>query len=189
MFLGTVFEYLAQGFVLALVSSRPSVIPFEPNHRRRCQGTIRSSSKGRPVSLKRSPWLRRVRWECMSDSLSHIKHQMLTALSPSSAQMCIHTQATYKNGISNYMQVTLLALEEDWQMRSIWATSSVVWTIGVALFLWDRKQVSSVWPRRRAGSDHLIQKLQASTRQGACALPAFILSSALMAGTAASGVA
>lgn len=59
-----------------------------------------------------------------------------------SAQMCIHTQANYKNGIINYMQVTLLALEEDWQMRSIWATSSVVWTIGAALFLWDRKQVS-----------------------------------------------
>lgn len=75
-------------------------------------------------------------------------------------------------------------------MRSIWATSSVVWVIGSTLFLLDRKQVNK---RLLRGDDRLIscteQKLQSSSQHGSNATPTLVLVSLLIAAATASGVA
>jgi hypothetical protein len=55
--------------------------------------------------------------------------------------MCIHFQSVYQNGIENYMQVMRLALDDVWQMHSIWALSGVVWAISSGVLVWHWRMV------------------------------------------------
>lgn len=49
----------------------------------------------------------------------------------------------YQNGLSSYLQIRRMSLDDDWQMKSIWITSSLVWLTGAGLFLGFWRQVSA----------------------------------------------
>lgn len=67
------------------------------------------------------------------------RHLLIVAYS---TQMCIHFQSVYHNGIENYMQVMRLALDDTWQMHSIWAMSGIVWAISSGVLVWHWRVVS-----------------------------------------------
>ncbi|KAJ9115963.1 hypothetical protein QFC22_005106 [Naganishia vaughanmartiniae] len=50
-------------------------------------------------------------------------------------QLCIHCNMVFQNGLSNYLQIRRMGLDDDWQMKSIWITSSLVWLTGAGLYL------------------------------------------------------
>lgn len=66
MFLGTLFEYMAQGFVLAVVCTLLTDKHYvKADCLTSCRDTTHSGSKGKPALLNRSLWLSLAHLECM----------------------------------------------------------------------------------------------------------------------------
>ncbi|KAI5449226.1 hypothetical protein NCC49_005205 [Naganishia albida] len=105
MILGTLFELMAMGYVLAIVSRY-----FNLTKQRRAS----------------------------SIEMTAVSVACLTGV----AQVAIHFETVYHNGMENYLQVTRLALDDDWQMKSIWAMNSIVWSISAGILVWHWQTVS-----------------------------------------------
>ncbi|KAJ9091855.1 hypothetical protein QFC21_007053 [Naganishia friedmannii] len=145
LFLGNLMELMALGYTMALVSLPPSHIPAKRNW----------------TNISRYITLKRYRQPKMLEQAAIYGAGLLGAyesqrkdipgpdldvfsLSTHSIQACIHCNMVYQNGLNNYLQIRRMALDDDWQMKSIWITSSLVWLTGAGLYVGFWRQVPGV---------------------------------------------